>query len=269
MAKEKTAAESPVLKAIAILKCLAEHGDPIGVQQVATRTGINVSTAHRLLQLMVRDGMVHYDLGARHYGIGTECLRLATKVLGSRSFIGRIRPLVAELAREVDETCAFTLYEPRRATKIVAIVERGTHPLGYDFEIGSRDGLHAGASGKAILAFLPNAEIDRILGAPLPRLTEFTITDPGKLRHQIEMIRKQGYATSGGERIPGAGFGAAAPVFGPDGVVIGSVVVTIPSFRWTADRLPLTARLVADGARRISALADVDLAGTRGSHERE
>lgn len=255
---DRPSIDSPVLKVLAILRFLAEEGRPMGVQEIASTTGLNVSTTHRLLQLLVHDAMASYDHRTRAYGIGTDYVRLATSVLGSGSLVGRIRTLVAELAVSLDETCAFFLYEPAHDTKVLAAVEHGTTPLGYAFEIGSRDGLHAGASGKAILAYLQDAEIDRILAAPLPKLTEYTIVDPAELRLQVASIRRQGYATSDGERVPGAGLGAAAPVFGSGGAVIGCIVVTIPAFRWTADRLPRVARKVMETAQRASALADTD-----------
>lgn len=260
-------ADSPVLKAFAILKHLAASGTPIGVQQIASEVDLNVSTVHRLLQLMVGDGMVSYDSTGRTYAIGTECIRFATHVLGSNSLIGRVRPHLAKLATELKETCAFTLYEPKTASKIVALVERGSHALGYDFDVGSRDGVHAGASGKPILAFLPDAEIEKTLRGRLPRLTEFTIVDPDELRKEIRQIRKNHYALSRGERIPGAGVGVGAPVFGTHRRVIGSVVVTIPDFRWRKSRLNHVVKRVIATAKRISRITDGGLLPTGHRHE--
>ena len=124
-------ADSPVLKAIAVLRRLAERGEPVGVQQLASDTGLNVSTALRLLQLMVQDGMVattpRPPLQRRHR---VDPLRHPGPGLGSLT--DRVRPIVADLARHLGETCALTLYEPRTFTQVFAIVERGPHPLGYD-----------------------------------------------------------------------------------------------------------------------------------------
>jgi DNA-binding IclR family transcriptional regulator len=260
-------ADSPVLKAITILKHLAESGAPAGVQQIAGKVDLNVSTVHRLLQLMSIDGMVSYDSETRTYSIGTECIRLATNVLGSNSPIGRVRPHIAKLAKEIEETCAFTLYEPRSHTKIVALVERGSHALGYDFEIGSRDGIHAGASGKPILAFLPDQEVEKILRGRLRKLTDSTVVDPDELRRQILQIRKQKYATSRGERIPGAGVGVGAPVFAGHGPVIGAVVVTIPAFRWQESRLGRIAKLVIATAEDVSAICSIGFAPNENENE--
>jgi DNA-binding IclR family transcriptional regulator len=257
--------DSPVLKAFAILRRLAERGEAVGVQQLAGDTGLNVSTVHRLLQLMAQDGMVAYDAEARVYRIGVEGIRFATQVLGSGSLTDRVRPIIAELAEELGETCAFTLYEPKTFSKVMAIVERGPHALGYDFAVGTRDGIHAGASGKPILAFLPDDDIERFLRKPLARLTEHTLVDADQLRRQIRLIRKRGYATSRSERVQGAATGIGAPVFGPKGQVVGSVVVTIPSFRWRNDRLDRTADTVVRYARRVSGLLDPKLARRSGS----
>lgn len=247
-------ADSPVHKALAILRALASSNRPVGVQQVASDVDLNISTVHRLLQMLVKDGMASYDAASRTYAVGTECVRLATMVLGSHSLIGRVRPYLADLAADLEETCAFTLYEPRTYSKIVALVERGSHTLGYEFEVGVRDGLHAGASGKPILAFLPDGEIEKVLRMKLPKLTEYTVSDPAQLRKQIAQIRKQGYATSKGERIPGAGVGIGAPVFTFGDRVIGSVVVTVPAFRWKASRLPQMAKRVMATAQAVSSL---------------
>jgi DNA-binding IclR family transcriptional regulator len=260
-------ADSPVLKALSILRSLAGSGGAVGVQQVASEVGLNISTVHRLLQMLVKDGMASYDAASRTYSVGTECVRLATHVLGSHSLIGRVRPHLAGLAKVLEETCAFTLYDPRTTSKIVALVEHGSHALGYNFNVGSRDGVHAGASGKPILAFLPEDEIDKILRGKLPKLTEFTVVDPVQLRKQILQIKKQGYATSRGERIPGAGVGVGAPVFGSNGRVIGSVVVTIPSFRWKESQLGAVAKKVVATAQQTSSIfADAPIP-SRAAHD--
>lgn len=249
-------ADSPVIKAISILKFLAARGSGIGVQQVARGVSLNVSTVHRLLQMLAADGMINYNVKERSYEIGPECIRLATQILGRHSLVGRVRPHIAALAADLHETCAFTIFDPKTASKIVAVVERSSHALGYDFDVGSRDGIHAGASGKPILAFLPDDHIEKLLRKKLPKLTEFTIVDPKKIRDEIVQIRKQGYATSLGERIPGAGVGIGAPVFSSAGQIVGSVVVTIPSFRWKPGRRQRVANRVMAAAEDVSSVFD-------------
>lgn len=248
--------DSPVSKAMAVLRTLAER-ENAGVTAIAAATSLNVSTVHRLLRQMTDDNMVAHDPHLRTYSIGTAAIRFAAQVLASGTPIGRVRPIIVALANELAETCAFTIYEPSTFSKIVTIVEHGPQPLGYAFEIGSRDGIHAGASGTPIAAFLPDDEIEKMLQRPLNKLTEFTIIDPDALRRKFRQIRKNGYAMSRGERIPGAGVGVGAPVFNRYGRVIGSVVVTVPAFRWKKDRLPRVEKLVREAAEKASLVGDL------------
>ena len=247
--------DSPVSKALLILKVLARHGQPVGVSRVAEDLGLNASTVHRLLQVLVSEGMASYDPASRLYAVGTECIRLATAVLEGDSQLAAMRSIVRDLAAELQETCAYFARDPQGFTKSLVIVERGPRPLGYDYEVGERDGLHAGASGKAILAYLPDAEIERMFStAELAATTERTIVDRDALRREVALIRARGVATSMGERVPGAGFGVAAPVFGAAGHVAGSAVVTIPTFRWRDENLPAIAEAMKACGRRLSAM---------------
>lgn len=253
-------ADSPIQKAIVILKWLASHGKPLGVQRIASDIDLNISTVHRLLQVLAREGMVSCDPNTRLYSLGTSCITFASQVLGTSSLSDRVRPVIARLAAELQETSAFCIYEPERLTKVIAVVERGPQPLGYEFEIGVRDGIHAGASGKAILAFLPEKELTHAINAGnLTKLTESTIVDPVELRRQARTIVKQGYATSLGERVPGAGFGIGAPVFRGQNEVFGSIVVTIPLFRWQNSRLAEVSTVVKTYAKEISEILSYEV----------
>lgn len=96
---------------------------------------------------------------------------------------------------------------------MINAVAEGTQSLRYALEAGEALALHAGAGGKAILAFLPSVEIARILDQPeLAALTRHTVTDRGELDRHLEIIRKEGYAVAREERLMGA-VEIAAPVF--------------------------------------------------------
>ena len=256
-------AESPVKKALRILKYLARCARPVGVNRLAQDLSLNASTAHRLLQVLLAENMASYDPETRLYSVGAESVRFSTSVLGHESPLARMRPALRALAARLHETCAYFAYEPQGHTKALVLLERGPNPLGYEFEVGQRDGLNAGASGKAILAFLPDAEVTRVLdGASLTATTENTITDPDALRREIAAIRTRGYATSLGERVPGAGFGIGAPVFDGSGRVAGAVVLTVPLFRWRDRDLPTSAAKVVECGREMTEiLAGASAAG--------
>nr|WP_281372503.1 IclR family transcriptional regulator C-terminal domain-containing protein [Prauserella isguenensis] len=117
-------------------------------------------------------------------------------------------------------------------------------------DIGTRFPLHAGSSGKAILAQLPDWRRDDILAGDLGALTERTVTDRETLADQLDAIAGDGVAVSLGERQSGAGSVAAALVT-PDGEVHGAISVCGPEYRFTGEKIERYRELVRDATAEI------------------
>jgi IclR family acetate operon transcriptional repressor len=126
-----------------------------------------------------------------------------------------------------------------------------SHPLRYVVPINEWIPVYAGASGLAIMAFLPPEERRAIIArTKLAPVTERTITDPMVLEKELARIRARGYAYSRGQRTVGA-VGIAAPIWGPDGRVMGDLTVSVPEPRFDERKLPAFARLAIHHAQRI------------------
>lgn len=255
--KDGKNSKNAVSKAFLLLSRLVAVGRPCGVQRLAADTGLNPSTVHRLLQTLVAERLASYDRDSRLYSVGGECIRLANATLSGRSLVGRIRPLVRDVATRLEETCAFHLYEPSTETMTVSVVEHGPHPLGYGYDVGQSGGIHAGASGRAILAFLPARHIEEVLQRPLERFTEATFVNPVRLRAELGRVVKAGFAVSHGERGP-HGCGVAVPVISPAGRVVGSLGLSIPKFRFRDASAPRIGKVLKEGARELVTLVDFD-----------
>jgi DNA-binding IclR family transcriptional regulator len=109
-----------------------------------------------------------------------------------------------------------------------------------------------GASGRAILAYLPKDEVDRIFagegkspGSGEPRPTR------QKLERELAQVREAGFAVSRGQKIAGA-VGVSAPIFGSSGSVVGSLSVTVPDTRMTTKYRSMIGKLVAAQGRQLS-----------------
>jgi IclR family transcriptional regulator, acetate operon repressor len=109
------------------------------------------------------------------------------------------------------------------------------HPLRYVVDLHRWLPLHAGATGLAILAYLPEEERQRIYSAGLDALTPATIVSATDLEKELEQVRRRGYALSMNQRVQGA-VGFAAPVFDSTGMVCGDVCVTLPEQRFQAGK---------------------------------
>jgi DNA-binding IclR family transcriptional regulator len=158
-----------------------------------------------------------------------------------------------ELAEASGETVTLGLYDPvRQQTCVLAVVESDA-PFRYVSNLHEWRDLYTGASGRAVMAFLPEEErraiVDRTKLAPA---TEHTITSADELEAVLAEVRERGYASSQEERRLG-GVGIAAPIFGAGGAVLGEVGLSVPTQRFDPDDEPRLARLVAECAERIGA----------------
>lgn len=159
-----------------------------------------------------------------------------------------IQPDIDRLSSETGETIGYVRYDPATATATMsAVASNNANPLTYGLGADVTIPLYAGAAGKAILAHCPQDVID---GQKLEPISPQTVIDPGQLHDELNTIRQRGYATADGERIPDA-YGLAAPVF-IDGVVSGSVTISIPSYRVAQADVPALATALAATTDRLS-----------------
>ncbi len=188
------------------------------------------STVHRLLAQLEEEGLVRRE-GEGRYRLGLQFLRAAWLAAGARTLREIADPFLRTLVAEAGETAILAQYEPgRREACVVATVE-SAQPVRFVSDVSEWRSLHAGAIGRAILAFLPEAEREAIITAGLQAMTTKTLTDRGALERELEATRARGYALSVEERRPGA-VGVAAAVLGPGGGVVASVGVALPAQRF-------------------------------------
>jgi DNA-binding IclR family transcriptional regulator len=102
-----------------------------------------------------------------------------------------------------------------------------------------------------LLAFMDDAERERLFAQPLERMTSKTVTDPDELRAQLKLVRSRGYAQTQGELEEGLN-AVAAPVRQADGEVVAALSVSGPSIRMRSVDLPRIARLTIDAAAAVS-----------------
>lgn len=242
--------KAPLARGLAILKFVAETGAPVGFQDVADGLGLNITTARRLLLDLASTGMLVHDPELKTFSLGVEFLRICSVALSGRSVMGLVRPAVEELVDDLGETCCLYILDRTDMKNVLMLVVRSGNALDYELPIGVRADLFAG-SGKVVLAHLGDAEMREALAGGLRPITGNTITDRDELSSALAAIRKDGYGISFGERVEGA-VGVAAPIFDRSGVVVGTLVLTIPEVRIDRAALPDIATEVVGAAQEIS-----------------
>jgi IclR family acetate operon transcriptional repressor len=165
---------------------------------------------------------------SRGYRLGPAAAALGARALRDSDLRAAGVPMIRELQRETDETTTLSALVPGGRVYLDQVESR--KEIKMTVEIGRRFPLHAGSSGKCMLAFFAEYRREEVLAGDLTAVTEHTVVNANELRAELAEIRHRGYAWSQGERQVGAG-SIAAPVFTVDGEVIGALSVCGPSDR--------------------------------------
>lgn len=233
-----------------VLLTLSRVEHALGVSAIARELGISKAVVHRILQSLATRGLVQFEPADRAYRLGPNAAAMGARALRQMDLRAIARDELIALRDETLETTTLSqLIVDRRA-----YVEQFESPqeIKMTIELGRLYPLYAGASSRAILAFLPENDVVRVVGEGLRSLTEETVTDTGALLDLLAETRERGYATSNGERQSGAG-SVAAPIFRSDGQVVGSISACGPLSRFTPDRIQTYVPLVVKAAANISA----------------
>lgn len=223
-----------VERALRILDCFDEEHPVLGPAEAARRVGLPKSTAYRLMLTLAAHGYLE-RVGEERFELGRRLLYLGLQVRAGGELREAAHPVMVALRDRFRESVHLHIREGHERVCIHSV--EGTHDLRVAGSVGRRAPLYAGASARAILAFLPPAEVEAVLAAGLSPLTPATITNPDRLRAELERVRRQGYAVSAGERIEGTA-SIAVPLWRPSGEVVGSLAVSGPRFRFDPEGVP-------------------------------
>jgi DNA-binding IclR family transcriptional regulator len=239
-----------VVRIADVLNCFTVEEPVHNLTAISRRVGLAKSTTHRLVNALVSQGLLMRDVHGRGYQLGYQVLHWGMVAQAGLDLRAEALPILRSLARNVDETAILTVRDGMRGLYL-DIVE-SSHPVRLAMQVGQLLRLHAGASSKVLLAFLPDGEIERILGSiELLKIGPRTITDAGQLRADLAAICRRGYAASFEETDQGA-MGIAAPVYDRNGQPLAGIGVAAPLTRIPPERVREVAPLVVAAARQLS-----------------
>ena len=216
--------------------------------ELATRAGLPLATAHRLIAELRRWGALD-RLSSGEYVIGRRLWDL-----------GLLAPVQSGL-RQAASPFLHDLYGATLATVHLAVRD-GTSVLYVDrlaghvsvpvvSKIGSRLPMHATGVGKVLLAHSPASVVESVL-SDLARVTPYTVTNPARLLAQLERVRHEGYATTGDEMSLGAS-SVAVPVRAASDEVVAALGIVVPDLRRDRPRLIAALQVAARGISRTLA----------------
>lgn len=224
-----------VARALTLLEALAGARGGATLKELAKHAGLNSSTCHHLLATLVKRGYVIKVPGRRDYALGARVLHLAQAFLRQVDLPRRAQPWIDRINDATGEAVHLAVMQ---GESVVTLLKRESrHALRV--ETGMSDAPHATATGKAMLAWLTEDHIRRILSVhPMRRFTDNTITDYKAFVEELRQVRRNGYAMDREEFQPGV-ICVGSAIRDHAGAVVGAISVSTPALRATGEHLAL------------------------------
>jgi IclR family acetate operon transcriptional repressor len=240
-------------RALDILEVLSASGTELALGEIASRSGLNSSTCHHLLSTMVARGYVGQSRRGRSYFLGSKILELSSNRLRQFNLVEVAMPELRRLNQQTRETVHLAVMQGHELTTLAML--ESPHPIRVATDsAGKANAAHATATGKAILAWLPEMEIARVIAEKgLTAFTDKTITNIADLMEDLRHVRRNGYSMDNEEFQPGV-ICVGSAIRDHLGAVIGSIGCSMPQMRAGDDILDKTKQAVRECARVLSEL---------------
>jgi len=236
-------------KALSIFEVLLREPGGRSARDLAAETGINRTTAHRLLNSMIGKGWVEHDETSAVYRPSLRFVALARLALAQRDVVAEIRPTLERLSKISRETAHLGLMDGFEVVHLDKV--DSPERIGISSQVGCRAVPHVTGLGKALLAAGNDADLDAYLRHARRLPEPHRLRDPDRLLADIAAIRERGYAIDDEEDSVGVRCIGVA-VRGPTGEPVFAMSLTGPSPRLTLERIAAIAPEVMAHARALS-----------------
>ena len=235
-------------RAITLLEVIADAGGEATLTEIAARAQLNISTSHHLLSTLVRRGYVMKVGGRRSYALGGRILELGYASLRRIDLPQRAEPFISRLNETTGEAVHLVMLQ---GDTMVRLAQRDARLPGPG-SMARPDGAHAKASGKAILAWLPEYEAKRVTTAQgMIRFTPNTITEWPALKEELRHVRRNNFAMDREEYQPGM-ICIGSAVRDHQGAVVAAVSASTSLARATDAHIKLICDEVVGTAQALS-----------------
>ena len=226
--KEGRSAYKPLVPAVEqasrILICLGRGTkSKLTLTEICREVEIHKSKGYSILNTLRQFGFVEKDLRAKTYSLGPGLLFLSRNVLDNLDLRDIVSPFLERLATETNSTALFGLISSEQV--FIIAKHEGAQDIGITIRLGHRFHITYGAHGKAIVAFMPEIEREKILEKKkLYFYGDISRFNMMRLRNELAKCKDSGFAQDIGEMHPGIN-AISTPISGPNGKIIGCIIL--------------------------------------------
>ncbi|WMT91050.1 IclR family transcriptional regulator C-terminal domain-containing protein [Pelagibacterium sp. H642] len=237
-------------RAMAILEVLGDDEEGCRLTDIARRTGLSVSTVHRLLTTLEQRRFVQFDRTDGMWHVGRGAFAVGSAFTRQRNFVAPALPILRRLRNQTRETANLGVVDDGEVVVLTQVESREI--MRAITRVGGRAPMVNSGMGKAILASYADADIDALINRQgLRKATGKSITSTAILRDEIAAIREKGFAFDDEEFVTGLRC-VASVVYGAQAEPLCAISISGLSVRVTDDRVEALGKLIAEAARELT-----------------
>ena len=234
-------------KAMNLLDIFTTPPYSYGVSEVARRFNYPKSSVHNIFSTLALYGLLRYDEATQKYLLGYKAAELGNSFRKSNSMLSIMRPYLTQLSADLKET----VYLGTLSDDMVLYLDVAYSPFSAGGDvIGYKAPLHCTGIGKALLAYMDDESIKRVLSKPLQAFTPDTKTSPKMLLDEISSIRERGYSIDNMEHEFGVKC-VAVPLLSEEGQTKGAISISGPSLRFPESKIQEYSLLLKEIAQKV------------------
>jgi len=244
-----------VAKAADILQVFLDlKKESLSFTEISASVGLNKNAVFRLLYTLTEKGLLRKASDNGKYSLSPKCIELGRSARVSNSLRRLAMPYMQELWRRFEDTINCAVLDQGQISYVEVL--ESPHRFKLTAAPGDRDPVHSTALGKAMLAYLPENEVRRIIHLRgLPKITVATIVTYPALLEELEQTRRRGYALNEGEMVEGSRC-VAVTILNSKRSVEGAISVSGPAIRIEEKRIPEIAYCLMEACAEISRQLD-------------
>jgi len=237
-------------RALALLDALSHRGPDLALGEISQSLKLHKSTAHRLIMVLERHRLLERNSRTGRYRLGLKLFELGTKAASHLDLREQARPFLERVVLETGETVHLCIYDDGEVVYVDKVEPARSVRLASS--VGRRNPAYCTAVGKAIMAFLPEAQVeDAVQKHGLQPLTSKTVSTLAELKAELERIRERGYSLDDEENEEGVSC-VGAVVRGFEGEAVAAISVSGPTFRLGKEKVAVVAQSVIAAAKGLS-----------------
>jgi DNA-binding IclR family transcriptional regulator len=216
-------------RGFSVLEKVCRSETPLSLSELAKESDLSIGAIQRLTYTLEKLGLLERDQRTKRFRAGSRMISLALTITTDLELIKVAHPYLQALSDEIGEVVGLGAIEGDNI--ILVDIIHTQQLLNINMNAGAAIAPHATATGKAILAFLPNTRVEQILTLHgLPKLTSNTITSTRSYKKELKQVKERGFSTAFDENAYGLTT-IGAPVRNSDGEVVAAMTVMVPSMK--------------------------------------